>query len=74
MKQQIELEHGITVREMKELIKDWPEKDYYGKDTTVWMETGDGLSSTVKYLFLLNRRKHKGHEWADIEFSAGLYE
>lgn len=39
--------NGLTVRELKRIIADWPEVDHMGEDTEVWMHTGLGLSSPV---------------------------
>lgn len=38
---------GMTVRELKAVIKDWPEEAENGEPTDVWMQTGRGLSSPV---------------------------
>lgn len=46
--------HGLTVRELKELIKNWPEEYSNGEPTTVWIETSDGLSNQVAEVVPLN--------------------
>lgn len=45
---------GMTVRELKEVIKGWPEEDENGEPTEVWMQTGRGLSSPVGTVRQLN--------------------
>ena len=30
-------ENGMTVRELKELIKHWPDKDIHDEDNEVWL-------------------------------------
>lgn len=59
----------LTVRALKDIIKDWPETDKYGDDCEVWMTTGFCASSPVINACPLNYRKHEGKEWADILFS-----
>ena len=46
---------GLTVKELKEIIKNWPETDENGELTTVWIETGWCLSSIVTEISPLNR-------------------
>jgi len=60
--------NGLTVRELKELIKDWPEEDVYGNPCEVWMATGKGLSCMVVEVTPLNYRKIDGFVWSDILF------
>lgn len=66
-------ENGMTVKELKELVKDWPEVDVNGEPTEVWMETGRGLSSPVRVAVKLNYRKddETGEEWSDLIFETG---
>jgi hypothetical protein len=59
-------ENGLTVRELKELINDWPETDKYGEDCEVWIETGKNLSSQVTLVSPLNMRNENGIVCADI--------
>jgi hypothetical protein len=63
----------MTVKDLKELIKDWPEEDCHGEPTEVWMETGHCLSSPVRVACSLNYRKDykTGKEWSDIIFETG---
>jgi hypothetical protein len=48
---------GITIRELKELVKDLPEADEYGEDYEVWVENTDnnGLSNAAKTIMQLNK-------------------
>jgi hypothetical protein len=47
--------NGITIKELKELVKDLPETDEYGEDFEVWIETGENLSSPCKEIWRLNK-------------------
>lgn len=38
---------GMTVKELKELIKDWPETNQYGEDTLVYISTESNTDCTV---------------------------
>ena len=38
---------GMTVKELKELIKDWPETNQYGEDTLVYISTESDTDCTV---------------------------
>lgn len=51
-----EAPNGLTIKELKELIKDLPEENEYGEPFEVWIETGRGLSSPVKSVWPLNKR------------------
>ena len=42
---------GLTVRELKEFIKDWPEIDSNGNPTEVWVEIGEGVSASLNVSF-----------------------
>lgn len=46
--------NGLTVKELKELIKDWPETDKDGNASEVWIETEFGVSNVVKEVWPLN--------------------
>ena len=48
--------NGLTVKEFKEIVKDWVESDEDGEPTEVWIETGLGLSSVVIEISPLNKR------------------
>ena len=49
--------NGLTVQELKQKIRNWPEYDANGELTEVWMETGRNLSSPVKFVTCLNMRR-----------------
>jgi len=49
-----ENEMGITVKQLKEIVKDWPETDTLGEDSEVWIMTGEALSSPVVAISPLN--------------------
>ena len=53
-------ENCMTVRELKEMIKDWPETNQYGEDCEVWIETGRNISSSVTTAGPLNMREDEG--------------
>lgn len=61
---------SMTIRELKELIKDWPETNLdNGEDTEVWVTSGWCLSSPiVGYTALNPRNVEKGGSWSDILF------
>ena len=48
---------GITIKELKDLVKDLPETDEYGGAYEVWVENTDdeGLSNSAKTIMRLNR-------------------
>lgn len=48
---------GITIMELKELVKDLPEVDEYGEDYEMWIENTDnnGLSNSAKTIMRLNK-------------------
>jgi 6-phosphogluconate dehydrogenase (decarboxylating) len=48
--------NGITIKQLKELVKDLPEKDEYGDDFEVWVMSTDGsrTSSIAKSVNQLN--------------------
>lgn len=50
--------NGLTVKELKELLTDWPETNEDGEPTEVWIETERGLSSIVTKVWPLNKREH----------------
>jgi len=54
--QNYESDSGITVKKLKEILKDWPEVDESGNPTEVWLETGRMLSSICMSVDILNRR------------------
>ena len=58
----------MTVKELKEIIKDWPEVDGNGEPTEVWINSGKGLSSIANSAVKLNTRINieTKQEWSDI--------
>jgi hypothetical protein len=42
-------ENGMTVQDLKSIVKYWPEKNEDGEPTEVWVWTGKHLSSPVTY-------------------------
>jgi len=58
--------NGITVKELKAVLKEWPENNIYGEDCEVWVLTGGCLSSPVKQIIPLNKRMSKDEVTADI--------
>lgn len=46
--------NGLTVRELKALIADWPEIDDEGNEAEVWIEDDSSLSNIVKKVWPLN--------------------
>lgn len=68
-------ENGMTVKELKALIKDWPELDRDDEPTQVWIETGRGLTSPVCVAMTLNLRQlDDGTETSDIVFESNAFE
>ena len=66
----LENRNGVTVKELKEFIKDWPEEGENGEPTEVWMTTGAHTSSPVKAVWPLNKRTrdYSDSKYADILF------
>jgi hypothetical protein len=60
--------NGLTVKELKELVKDWPEVDEFGEPCEVWVETSQGYSNVVKSVTTLNKRVFDDN----VTFSADL--
>ena len=66
----------MTIKDLKELIKDWPEIDSNGLPTEVWLESGDMLSSACMQYSKLNvRTKEDGTDCYDLllEFTDDHY-
>lgn len=59
---------GMTVKELKALVKDWPEEDENGEPTDVFIETGRGLSSAVTEVWMMNARvsEDEKNKWSDM--------
>jgi hypothetical protein len=52
--------NGITVKKLKEMIKDWPEVDKDGELTEVWLGNGQGLTNVCTSIWPLNVRENAG--------------
>lgn len=65
-----EFKKGLTIRELKEAIKDWPEENKYGEPYEVWIETGYGMSSIVTRIVPLNKRE----DGADIILESSAFD
>jgi hypothetical protein len=64
---------GLTVKQLKEVIKDWPEvNEHTGEDCEVWIG-GNGISNQCKLIAPLNRRFYKGEVSADILLTTQIY-
>jgi hypothetical protein len=50
--------NGLTVKQLKELIKDWPEEYENGDETEVWIDDGPGTSQ-VREVWPLNKNGNK---------------
>jgi DNA polymerase sigma len=46
--------HGLTVKQLKDLIKDWPEVDEMGDPCEVWLGTLNGYSNICTEVSSLN--------------------
>ena len=44
----------MTIKELKDIIRDWPETDATGEPTEVWMQTGPTTSSPLVGFEYLN--------------------
>ena len=52
----IKNESGITVRQLKEFLKDWPEEDpETGEEYEVWLSGDDNASNVCTSVWQLNR-------------------
>jgi hypothetical protein len=47
--------NGMTVKELKDYLKDLPEVDEFGEAYEVWLQTQEGLSSPVVNVRRLNQ-------------------
>ena len=50
--------NGLTIKELKEIIKNMPDNDNNGEPYEVWIHTSKGLSSPVKEISPLNKSEH----------------
>jgi hypothetical protein len=63
-------EKGMTICELKTIVKNLPEIGADGEPLEVWIETGHDLSSIVTSICTLNRR----NERYDILLSSNAFE
>lgn len=47
--------NGITIKQLKELVKDLPEQDENGENFELWVSNAKGLSSVATSIMRLNR-------------------
>ena len=52
----LEVDDCITVKQLKEWVKDLPEKNVLGEDREVWIGTKGGVSNPCKAIWPLNAR------------------
>lgn len=48
---------GLTIRQMKEILSVLPDKNEYGEDYEIWIDSGRGLSNPVIDVWALNKRE-----------------
>ncbi|AZU98451.1 hypothetical protein BZF66_05695 [Salmonella enterica] len=53
-----EFPDGVSVRELKELIKDWPEVRENGEDTMVYLGDGNGYSNQAIEVSTIDQDEH----------------
>lgn len=65
--------NGMTVAELKEMVRDWPETDEFGEPCEVWLCDGQGLSNQALMATPLNMRQSedKTKVWADFMLGHG---
>ena len=68
-----EYENGMTVAELKELLRDWPETNEDGEPCEVWLCDRAGLSNQAKIAAPLNYRESGDgtKQWADLMIGHG---
>jgi hypothetical protein len=62
----LENTNGITIKQLKEFIKDWPEEDQYGNPTEVWISSGKNLSSIAVAVCALNKRSGSDYDGMEV--------
>lgn len=54
----LENKNGITVRQLKELVKDLPEvNDTWNEPFELWVDIGNGLSKPITSIWPLNKNE-----------------
>ena len=63
-----EFTNGMTVADLKELIRDWPEVDENGEPCEVWLCDSSGMSNQARMATPLNMRSSEDGKkaWADF--------
>lgn len=66
--QQKTFEDGMTIADLKALVRDWPETDEHGESCEVWLADVDGLSNQAHTVIPLNLRQSEDGKkvWADL--------
>lgn len=62
--------NGMTVKDLKDVIREWPEIDEHGNPCEVWIGSSDGHSNQAWSLWPLNKREGSGKVWADLLLEA----
>ena len=70
LKEILEFDEGLTVKELKEIIKDWPETRDDGSPTEVWLANKAGVSNIAVELSSLNVDEN---DVGDLIISHGWY-
>lgn len=47
--------NGLTVKDLKNIIQNWPDCDQYGEDFEIWIDNNDGTSSVCTGVYRLNQ-------------------
>jgi len=55
LKEILYFDEGLTVKELKEIIKDWPDERADGTPTEVWLANAAGVSNLAVEVSDLNR-------------------
>lgn len=65
--------NGMTVAELKELVREWPETDEFGDPCEVWLCDQSGLSNQARMLTPLNLRVSSCRQAASADLMLGYY-
>lgn len=68
VKTHIPTTNGLTVANLKEILKNWPETDEHGNQSQVWLCGSNGVSEQVVEVWPLNVRytENNSNMWSDI--------
>ena len=66
--QAFDFPNGMTVAELKAMVRDWPETDERGEPCEVWLADSRGLSNQARMATPLNKRQNKDGTklWTDF--------